>query len=149
MWSLSCSAVGMMKMKKIGLIIGIAVLGAGTLLLIPILQQRPYWPKVADPNALLGECTVISATAPAGQYAQQKWGPAIQALHPRFVLFEDKRINIVLSTGGIGDSWGLYFAIAWQWRSQWIRAAIPCAASVLSAAWSHWYCNEWFSVYGD
>lgn len=93
-------------MNKIRLIIGFAVLGVGMLLLIPILQQRPHWPTLADPNALLGECAVISDTAPAGQYPQQKWGPAIQALHPRFVLFEEKRINIVLSTGGINDSWG-------------------------------------------
>jgi hypothetical protein len=96
----------MMKMKKIGWIIGIVVLAVGMLLFIPILQQRPRWPTVAEPNALLGECTVISDTAPAGPYPKEKWRTAIQALHPRFVLFEEKRINIVLSTGGIGDSWG-------------------------------------------
>jgi len=96
----------MTKMKKIGWIIGIVVLGVGLLLLIPILQQRPRWPAVAEPSALLGECAVITDTAPAGQCPKEKWGPAIQALQPRFVLFEEKRINIVLSAGGIGDSWG-------------------------------------------
>jgi hypothetical protein len=102
--------VHMTKMKKIGcifgIIVGIMVLGVGMLLFIPILQQRPRWPTVAEPSALLRECVVISDTAPAGEYPKEKWGPAIQALHPRFVFFEEKRINIILSTGGIGDSWG-------------------------------------------
>ena len=93
-------------MKKIGIIIGISIIAVGAMLLTPIFQQRPRWPTVSDPNALLAECAIISDSAPAGQYPQQKWGPAIQTLRPRFVVFEEKRINIVLSTGGIGESWG-------------------------------------------
>lgn len=84
----------------------VVVLAVGALLLYPILEQRPRFPTITDPHQLLAECAHISDTAPAGEYPAEKWGPAIRSLNPRFVRFENKRINIVLSTGGIGDSWG-------------------------------------------
>jgi len=93
-------------MKTIGIIIVVLVLAVGALLLYPILKQAPRWPTPNDWNPILAECAHISDTAPAGQYPKEKWGPALRSLNPRSVVFEDKRINIVLSTGGIGDSWG-------------------------------------------
>ncbi len=93
-------------MKTIGIIILVLVLAVAALLLYPVLKQAPRWPAHGDWNPVLAECAHISDTAPAGLYPEEKWGPAIRSLNPRSVRFENKRINIVLSTGGIGDSWG-------------------------------------------
>lgn len=98
--------VRIMRMKTIGIIIGVLVLAVVALVLYPILAQGPRWPHPADWNPVLAECAHISDTARAGLYPEEKWGPAIRSLNPRFVRFENKRIDIVLSTGGIGDSWG-------------------------------------------
>ena len=93
-------------MKTIGILFVVLVLALGALLLYPILKQRPRFPTITAPQQLLAECAHISDTAPAGAVPRAKWGPAILSLNPRHVVFRNKRVGIILSTGGIGDSWG-------------------------------------------
>jgi hypothetical protein len=85
--------------------IWVFLLACGVWFFYPALQTaRVVWPPINDPNALLQECAGLLKTP--GRMEEADWPPAIRKLSPRFVRVDPEYVEITISTGGIGASWG-------------------------------------------
>lgn len=84
---------------------------SGVLLLVvyPIYSASSiHWPKVDSYEELLDGCDQLLEHYTEGtDVPKNAWPEALLRIEPRYVFIEDGYINIVISTGGIGDSWGL------------------------------------------
>jgi len=66
------------------------------------------WPKIADPENLIKDCENLLRLYPEGHdLPKDVWPKSVSEINPQYVFVEDGYIKIVLSSGGIGDSWGI------------------------------------------
>jgi hypothetical protein len=87
-------------------LLGIILLGCAAFVVLPPIfkTSRPSWPPVDDPNALFQECANLVKTP--GRIEEANWPPSVRKLSPRYVRADREHVNITISTGGIGASWG-------------------------------------------
>lgn len=66
------------------------------------------WPKVSSPEKLISDCEQLLSNYAEGENVPIDELPAsIAEIDPQYVYVEDGFIKIIISSGGIGDSWGL------------------------------------------
>lgn len=89
----------------------LAVLLSGVLLLVvyPIYNVSAiYWPEIDSYVDLLEDCDQLLQEYNEGvNLPRSVWPEPLLRMNPRYVFVEDGYIDIVMSSGGIGDSWGL------------------------------------------
>ena len=100
-------------MKRLGLILlGLMVLCVAFLVLFPVHNAIAIsWPKLESPETIVKECEFLLNNYPERSIVPvDEWPPSLAEIKPRDVFVKDGYVDIVLSSGGIGDSWGLIVA---------------------------------------
>ena len=98
------------KPKTLIVLLLTAILSGALLLIVyPIYSVSSiHWPKVDSYEEFLDDCDQLLEQYKEGtDVPKNAWPEALLRIEPRYVFIEDGYINIVISTGGIGDSWGL------------------------------------------
>ena len=66
------------------------------------------WPKLKSPESFVADCEFLLKNYPEqSSVPADEWPTSIAEIQPRHVLVKDGYVDIVISTGGIGDSWGV------------------------------------------
>lgn len=97
-------------MKKVGCILSLVFLCAAIgLLLYPVYQVSFItWPDLENPEKLIEACEELLSSYPdPTNVPADKWPSAIIKINPRYVFVDGTYVKITISSGGIGDSWGL------------------------------------------
>ncbi|MEM0967609.1 MAG: hypothetical protein AAGJ81_15790 [Verrucomicrobiota bacterium] len=69
------------------------------------------WPRISNPEDLVHDCEILLRSYPKGfDLPRNSWPKSVSDLDPQYVFVDDGYVKIVLSGGGIGDSWGLIVA---------------------------------------
>jgi hypothetical protein len=73
-------------------------------------RQFGTWPSIRDPSALRSDCSRLLAipdwSVRPVDIPPERWPTSISALHPRSVTVRDGVVDLFLSSGGIGSSYG-------------------------------------------
>jgi len=72
----------------------------------PIVSARPKWPRIANQEALLSDAQRLAVEAEGSMIASNLWPESVSMLKPRYVFRRADHLEIIMSTGGIGPSWG-------------------------------------------
>lgn len=97
-------------MKRVGCFLALVVVCAAIgLLLYPVYQVSFItWPDLENPEKLIEACEELLNSYPdPANVPSDKWPSAIIKLNPRYVFVDGTYVKITISSGGIGDSWGL------------------------------------------
>ncbi len=101
------------KSKSIIALLLAALLGGAFLLfLYPIYSASAIrWPKVQSYETVLKDCDLLlQRYAEESDLPKNAWPQSIVDLEPRYVYVGNGFVKITISSGGIGDSWGLIIA---------------------------------------
>ena len=64
------------------------------------------WPKINNKKLLLEECSILINKMNYGELDKSEWTDSIISLKPKYVYINKDYVMIIISTGGIGSSWG-------------------------------------------
>jgi|GEM_PF-5790306 len=97
-------------MKRVGCILTLVfVCFAAGLLVYPVYKVSFIkWPSIEHPEEFIEACEELLRSYPKPtDVPKDEWPSAISEINPRHVFVDGAYVKITISSGGIGDSWGL------------------------------------------
>mgnify|MGYP005858503131 CR=1 FL=1 len=100
-------------MKRVGCILALSAVCLFVGLLVYPVYKVSFikWPSLEHSDKLIEACELlIAAHSEPTAIPNDEWPSVISNMKPRYVFVDRGYVKITISSGGIGDSWGLIVA---------------------------------------
>lgn len=97
-------------MKRAGCIFALAIVCLAIGLVVYPVYKVSFikWPTIKNPEEFIQACEGLLKSYPKPtDVPKDEWPSAISEINPRYVFVDGTYVKITVSSGGIGDSWGL------------------------------------------